>query len=432
MNRLAVLILSFFLVNNCSFNENSGIWKDKQKALEDQKNIEKVFLDKELVTSEFNQELEIDLANIKTNNKIIDNKNNFGSQNYEGLFNKVGNYKFSKLENVNQLNFKPIFLDNGLIFFDKKGSIIRFDNSQKILWKKNYYSKTEKKLKPQLNFKLSDKDLLVVDSIAKYYSINIDSGEINWSKNSTYPFNSEIKKYKDKFFVVDYKNTLRCYYVDDGSECWNLQTEDSFTISNSKFSLIIIEDMVIFNNSIGDITAVDIETGMITWQLPTQSSSIINETYNFKISKLVSDNKSIYFSNNKNEFYSIDVKTGVTNWINDINSNLTPIIIGNLLFTVSNNGYLYVIEKDKGNIIRITDLYINYKVKKRKNINPVGFAIGNSKLFLTNTDGNMIFVDLRLGNITGIEKVTGNLTSKPFIFNQNLFVIRNGSIVQYN
>ena len=432
MNRLAVLILSFFLVNNCSFNENSGIWKDKQKALEDQKNIEKVFLDKELVTSEFNQELEIDLANIKTNNKIIDNKNNFGSQNYEGLFNKVGNYKFSKLENVNQLNFKPIFLDNGLIFFDKKGSIIRFDNSQKILWKKNHYSKTEKKLKPQLNFKLSDKDLLVVDSIAKYYSINIDSGEINWSKNSTYPFNSEIKKYKDKFFVVDYKNTLRCYYVDDGSECWNLQTEDSFTISNSKFSLIIIEDMVIFNNSIGDITAVDIETGMITWQLPTQSSSIINETYNFKISKLVSDNKSIYFSNNKNEFYSIDVKTGVTNWINDINSNLTPIIIGNLLFTVSNNGYLYVIEKDKGNIIRITDLYINYKIKKRKNINPVGFAIGNSKLFLTNTDGNMIFVDLRLGNITGIEKVTGNLTSKPFIFNQNLFVIRNGSIVKYN
>ena len=432
MNRLAVLILLFFLVNNCSFNENSGIWKDKQKALEDQKNIEKVFLDKELVTSEFNQELEIDLANIKTNNKIIDNKNNFGSQNYEGLFNKVGNYKFSKLENVNQLNFKPIFLDNGLIFFDKKGSIIRFDNSQKILWKKNHYSKTEKKLKPQLNFKLSDKDLLVVDSIAKYYSINIDSGEINWSKNSTYPFNSEIKKYKDKFFVVDYKNTLRCYYVDDGSECWNLQTEDSFTISNSKFSLIIIEDMVIFNNSIGDITAVDIETGMITWQLPTQSSSIINETYNFKISKLVSDNKSIYFSNNKNEFYSIDVKTGVTNWINDINSNLTPIIIGNLLFTVSNNGYLYVIEKDKGNIIRITDLYINYKIKKRKNINPVGFAIGNSKLFLTNTDGNMIFVDLRLGNITGVEKVTGNLTSKPFIFNQNLFVIRNGSIVQYN
>ena len=38
-----------------------------------------------------------------------------------GEFTKVGNYKFSKLEDINQLNFKPIFLDDGLIFFDKKG-----------------------------------------------------------------------------------------------------------------------------------------------------------------------------------------------------------------------------------------------------------------------------------------------------------------------
>jgi outer membrane protein assembly factor BamB len=41
--------------------------------------------------------------------------------------------------------------------------------------------------------------------------------------------------------------------------------------------------MIVFSNSIGDITAADIESGLITWQLPTQSSNIINETYNFKI-----------------------------------------------------------------------------------------------------------------------------------------------------
>jgi len=158
--------------------------------------------------------------------------------------------------------------------------------NQKVLWKKNHYSKSEKKLKPKLNFVLDGENLLITDSISKYYSININSGELNWSKNNIYPFNSEIKKHKNKIFVVDYKNTLRCYNINDGSECWNLPTEDSFTISNSKFSLIVIDELIIFSNSIGDITAVDIETGLITWQLPTQSSSIINETYNFKISKL--------------------------------------------------------------------------------------------------------------------------------------------------
>ena len=431
MNRLLIFIISLFFLNNCSLNENSRIWKNKKDNSTNPKNIKKIFSEKKIIT-QFNQELKLDLANVKINNKVVDNQNNYGFQDYSGSIDKVGNYKFSKLDDVNELNFKPVFLNDGLIFFDKKGSIIRYDNNQKVLWKKNHYSKLEKKLKPKLNFVLVDQNLLITDSISKYYSINVNSGELIWSKNNIYPFNSEIKRSKNKIFVVDYKNTLRCYNINDGSECWNLPTEDSFTISSSNFSLIIDGELIIFTNSIGDVTAVDIDSGLITWQLPTQSSSIINETYNFKVSKLVSDNESIYFSNNKNEFYSIDVKTGTTNWINEINSNLTPIISGNLIFTVSNEGYLHVIEKNNGNIIRISDLYLDYKIKKRKNVKPIGFAIGDKKLYLTNTDGKMIIVDLNLGKVIGVEKIAGNFTSKPFIFNKSLFVIRNGSIIQYN
>ena len=432
MTRVIILIISLILLNHCSFNENSRIWRDKEKKLEPVKNIKKVFSEEKKISSEFNQELKLDLTKIKTNSRIIDNKNNYGAQKYGGLLKKIGTYKFGKFEEINQLNFKPVFLDNGLIFFDKKGSIIRYNNNQKVLWKKNHYSKAEKKQKPKLNFVLDAENLLVTDSIAKYYSLNINSGELNWSKNNTYPFNSDIKKHKNKIFVIDYKNTLRCYEINNGNECWNLKTEDSFTISSSKLSLIVVDDLVVFSNSIGDITAVDIETGLISWQLPTQSSSIINETYNFKISKLVSDGSSIYFSNNKNEFYSIDFKNGIINWKNEISSSITPVITGNLIFTVSEDGYLLVIEKNKGNIIRVTDLFKNYKLKKRKNIKPIGFAIDDSTLYLTNSDGKMILADLSIGNIKTIEKVSGDFVSRPFIFNQNLFVIRNGSIVQYN
>ena len=432
MNRLLALFIAFFLLNNCSFNENSRIWKDKEKDLSEKENVKKIFAEKEAKASEFNQEVKLNLSGLRTSNKIIDNTNNYGAQTYDGVFKKIGSFKFSKLEELNQLDFEPIFLNNGIIFFDKKGSIIRYDNNQKVIWKKNHYSKAEKKLKPKLNFLVDGQNLLVTDSIAKYYSVNISTGELNWSKNNDYPFNSNIKKYKDKIFVIDYKNTLRCFKIKDGSECWNLQTEDSFTISNIKYSLIILNDNVIFNNSIGDITAVDIETGLITWQLPTQSSSIINETYNFKTSKLVSDGNSVFFSNNKNQFYSIDLKTGTANWINEVNSNVKPILVGNLIFTISNEGYLHLIDKNKGNIVRITDLFLNYKDKKRKNIYPIGFVIGDKNLFLTNSDGKMIIAGIEDGKIIKIEKVSGGLVSEPFIFNNNLYVVRNGSIVQYN
>ena len=432
MIRLILFIFTLLFLSNCSISETSRIWNDKDEKIENKKNIKKLFDKEKKIITELNPDLKLDLSKLKLNSYIVDNKNNFGAQNYSGLNQKNGSYKFSKIEDPSHLNYKPIFLNDGLIFFDKKGTIIRYDNNNKVIWKKNHYSKTEKKLSPKLYFVLDDQNLLVADSIAKYYSINLKSGELNWSKNGSYSFNSEIKKEDNKFFIVDYKNTLRSFSTDDGSELWNFQTEDAFAISDTKNSLIIIGDLVVFSNSIGDITAVNIESGLITWQLPTQSSNIINESYNFKTSKLVSDAKSIYFSNNQGEFYSIDVKTGVTNWINEIDSNIMPSITGNLIFTISNEGYLYVIEKNNGNIIRITNIYENYKEKKRKNIKPIGFVIGKTNLYLTNNDGKMIVVDLVTGNTTNTIKVSNSLLSEPSIFNKDLFIIKNGSIVLYN
>jgi len=432
VNKISILVIFLLFLGNCSSSKNPINWKKEQIKIEEQQNVKKAFTEDRVVQKEFNSDLRLDLSNIVLNNKTFDNKNNLGSQNYDGLLNKVGNYKFSKLIGLNQLNFKPAFFNNDLIFFDKKGSIIKYNENYKVSWSNNYYSKSEKKLNPKLNFLLASEDLLVADSISKLYSINLKTKKLNWIKQLKYSFNSEIKKNKNKIFAVDYKNILRCYSIIDGSECWNLQTEDSFTISDSRYSLVIIDDMVIFSNSLGDITAVDIETGLIIWQLPTQSSSIINETYNFKISKLILDKNSIFFSNNKNEFYSVNVKTGVINWSNKINSNINSVISGNLIFTVSNDGYLFVTEKNTGNIIRVTYLYKEYEKKRKEKISPIGFVIGNKNLFLTNNDGKMIVVGLESGKIIKTETIAKNLISEPFIFNKNLFVIKNGSIIQYN
>ena len=42
--------------------------------------------------------------------------------------------------------------------------------------------------------------------MAKYYAINIDTGELLWTKTNIVPFNSQIKIKDNVFYVVDYKN----------------------------------------------------------------------------------------------------------------------------------------------------------------------------------------------------------------------------------
>ena len=432
MNKRIFFTLVLIFLTNCSFNKNSKIWNENSNSVEADKTFQKVIIEEKTKTRELNPLIKIDLSNIKTQNFNSDLQNNFGALKYAGLFDKVGNFNFSKFKNFDPLNLKPLFIKNGIVFFNKKGSIIFFDNNQKIVWKKNYYSKFEKKLNPKLSFSLDGKNLIIADNIGKYYLLNIDNGELIWMKNNIYPFNSEIRKFEDKFFIVDYKNILRCFYIKNGSECWNFATEDTLTISTNKYSIITHKDIVVFNNSIGDITAINILSGLIQWQLPTQSNKIVNESYNFKNSKLVKDKETIFFSNNKNQFYSINIKTGIPKWVNNINSHLTPILVGEYIFTVSDDGYLYTIQKNQGNIIRINDVYKFYKEKKRNKTKPVGIIVGQDKLYLSNSDGNILIIDLESGKILRIEKISRNQISKPFIYNESLFLIKNGSIIKYN
>ena len=117
MNKLIFICIILFLLNNCSFNENSKIWKNKENKLNTNKNITKVLNEEKKAVSEFNLGLKLDLSAIKIKNKIIDNQNNLGFQSYKGKLNKIGSFKFSKFEEPYQLDSKPIFLKDGIIFF---------------------------------------------------------------------------------------------------------------------------------------------------------------------------------------------------------------------------------------------------------------------------------------------------------------------------
>ena len=64
--------------------------------------------------------------------------------------------------------------------------------------------------------------------------INLETGDLIWKKNNTSPFNSQIKIYKDRFFVLDLENILRCYSIKNGEEIWSFKSESSYIKSQNK------------------------------------------------------------------------------------------------------------------------------------------------------------------------------------------------------
>ena len=363
MSKFLGIILLLIFIASCSLDNKTGLWTKKQKIKEEKKIIIKELFKKEkALEKEFNPNLKINLSAKLIDNSFINNfDNNNGRVNYNGTLKSISKFKFSKIDNFNQLEPEIIFDKNNVIFFDDKGSILKFDSFSKLIWKKNYYTKAEKKSKPILFFANNKNTLVVADSIAKYYAINISNGELLWSKNNSAPFNSQVKIYKDKFFAIDFENILRCYSIKDGTELWKVKTDQSFIKSQKKLSLVIVDNVVYFNNSIGDVSAVDIASGDLLWQTPTQSSGIYEEAFFLKTSDLIANNNSILFSNNKNEFFSLDIKRGNLNWKQKVNSNIRSTLVDNIIFAISMEGFLIIIDNQSGNIIRITDVFTQYK-----------------------------------------------------------------------
>ena len=431
MSKTLTFLILIIFISGCSFNKNSKFWTSTEKIIqENEKNIKRIFVEEKILEKELNANLKINLK--KTTNNLYKRKfyNNDGMLDYEGELKKSSRYKFSKIKNFYQ--FEPVisFDKNNLIFFDNKGSILKFNESSKLIWKKNYYSKTEKKLKPILQIANDQKNIIVADNIAKIFRLNLDNGNLIWSKNNFAPFNSQIKIYKDKFFIIDFTNTLRCFSMKNGDELWNIKTENSLIRSQKKLSMVIVGENIYFNNSIGDISAVSIDEGQLLWQLPTQSSLIYESSFSLETSEIITDSENIFFSNNRNEIFSIDIKSGSFNWKNKVNSNVRPSLVGDLLITISLEGYLVIINKKSGEIIKITDIFQNFKTKKRNKIKPTGFVVGLNNIYLSTNHGRLLVIDNILGKTNSILKIDNAKISRPFVLNKNLYVVKDNAIIK--
>jgi len=423
VNKFFLYLFLLLILSSC------GLGK---KEIDDQKKNSKIIFEKSKpIKNELNPNLKIKLTKLTKGEAFLGNStNSVGNINFKTNFNKTSSYKFSAIKEFNFNQPELIFTnDESIVFFDGKGSIFKINKDMKEVWKVNHYTKKEKKLKPIIYFAQVDKKIIVADNLSKIYLINLGDGNLIKSIENNTGFNSNIKISNDKFLIVDFDNTIRCFSTKDGLELWNFDTENPFIKSKKKLSLVIKGELVFFINNMGDVTTLDINNGALFWQTPTQSNLIYQEAFTLETSDLVFANDSIYFSNNKNEFFSIDARTGIVNWKQTVNSNLIPTIIENLVFSVSNEGYLFVIDNKNGNIIRITDMLKNVKNKKNK-IKPTGFVIARNKIYLSLNNGRLIKADVTTGIEENIYKLSNSKILRPNVFGDNMYLLKHNAIIK--
>ena len=423
MNKNILYIIILIFLTNCSLSN--------KEVNEDNKSID-IFKKIDPIQRELNSDLKTKKFETFKSKPFLNNlTNSNGNINFETNFEKKKTYKFSKIEKFKS-NQPEIFFTNknDIIFFNGKGTIFKLNENLKEQWKINNYNRKEKKNNPILYFAQIENKLIVNDNLSKMYAIDLVTGKILWSKYSSSSFNSDIKVYNKSFLTLDFDNIIRAISSNDGKEIWRFSTENSFIKSQKKLSIILKDEIVFFVNNLGDITALDVNNGSLIWQTPTQNNLIYQDTFTLENSDIVFENDTIYFSNNKNEFFALEARTGIIKWVQSINSSLRPTIIEGLIFTVSNEGYLFLIDDQTGNILRITDIFKGFK--NRKDLKPTGFIHGKYKLFVSLNNGRLLTVDSSTGKQEEITKIHASKISRPFIFKNSMYLIKDNALLKIN
>ena len=442
-----IFFLIFILLNNCSFDNKTGIWgdseKEKRKISELEKkqkqilDVEKIYSSDKIYLKEVPLTKNISLSKPKKNSSwkmsSLNHQNFLGNIYLSGIDNiflkkKIGKDKFSESRVITSL----LVFKNNIILSDDTGTIFNINQSGKINWKKNIYKKLYKKIYKNLVFSIYKNNIYIADNIGFIYVISLDTGKLLWIKNYNIPLRSNIKIFDNKIYLIDQDNRILCLNIKDGTKIWDILSISSFIKSQNLLSLAVSKkgDLVAITSS-SDLYKVEGNSGNFSWVSNTFGSMLADATDFFKSSQVVITDDEVIISAGPSIF-SYNLNIGSITWENELSSIGTPIIDGKNIFFVTENGYFVIMNRDTGKIISSTNILKILKKKKQKT-KITGFIMGSGKVYSVTLNGYLIVSSAISGKVENFKKIGNPIISAPIISNGKLYILtKNSRIIGFN
>ena len=439
--KLLYVFIVFFVLQNCSFDNKTGIWKNENTIIktnskkgifdefENLSTSNEIFQDKILINPKFRFSLTKPLTNNEWKDIYFRNNNNLINFKYNQT-NKIL-FKSKKVTKYNINDF--ILFDSGkLITSDQKGNLIIYSiKKRKLITKFNFYKKQNKKTKKYLNLAVEKNVVYVSDNIGYIYAYSLKTNRIIWAKNYKIPFRGNLKILKKKIITSNQNKNLFIFDKLNGEILRLIPTEETIIKNKFKNNLASTDKSLYFLNTFGSLYKLNINSSRIEWFINLNKSTNLSINNLFFGNAVVVDSNTIVISSN--EFtYIIDSNTGSILYKKNFSSKVRPIILNNFLFLTTKRDFLIAFDLRDGSIIYSNDIkqdIADFLDTKKKTIEIKNINIVNNNIYIFLENSYLLKYDI-YGNLGDIRKLPSKINSQPlFIENSMLYLNKDNKII---
>ena len=80
----------------------------------------------------------------------------------------------------------------------------------------------------------------------------------------------------------------------------------------------------------------------------------------------------------------------------------------------------------------MTSVLSQIKNYKKKNIKPEGFIVGKKNIYLSLNNGRIVVIKILNGKPIDIIKIDNGKISRPYVLNNDMFVVKDNAIIKMN
>jgi outer membrane protein assembly factor BamB len=260
------------------------------------------------------------------------------------------------------------------------------------------------------------------------------SGQVLWTTPVDVPIHGAPTVSGSRVFVIDVENQIMAFDTATGRQDWSYRGIPEPARIMRASSPAVIGDTVIAPFSSGEVIALRASTGQSLWTQVlsrTSRTSALSELRDIAGRPVISRGV-VYAVGHSGVMSAMDARSGQPKWQLPVAGVNAPLPIGDVVYVVSKNGELTVVNRDNGQVYWTRDLNQG-RIRQEggflgffdRTVTPEwsGPLMASNRLLLVNSDGDLVAFDPKTGVQTATLKLGGPAFIAPAAYNGSVYVL---------